>query len=35
MAIGAGATGITPGTLHGGWRAVATYIGVRAKPFSK
>jgi len=35
MAIGAGATGITPGTLHGGWRATATYIGVRAKPLSR
>jgi len=31
MAIGEGATGVSPGVLHGGWRPVATYFGVRAK----
>jgi hypothetical protein len=29
MAIGKGATGVSPGVLHGGWRPVATYFGVR------
>jgi exopolysaccharide biosynthesis protein len=32
MAIGEAARGVSPGVLYGGWRAVATHIGVRAKP---
>jgi len=32
MAIGAGARVAAPGVLYGGWRAVATYFGIRAKP---
>jgi len=35
MAIGAGAEGVSPGVLYGGWRAVATHIGVRARPRGK
>jgi hypothetical protein len=31
MAIGKGATGVSIGILHGGWRPVATYLGVRAR----
>jgi hypothetical protein len=34
MAIGAGATGITPGVLYGGRRAVATHVGVKARPLA-
>jgi hypothetical protein len=32
MTIGQGARGISPATLLGGWRPVATYFGVRARP---
>ena len=32
MAIGGGARHITPGVLYGGLRAVATHVGVRARP---
>jgi hypothetical protein len=32
MAIGQGARGIPPTTLLGGWRPVATYFGIRARP---
>lgn len=32
MAIGANARGVRPGVLFGGWRAVATFVGVRAQP---
>jgi hypothetical protein len=31
MAVGRGAAGIAPGVLHGGWRPVATFFGVRAR----
>jgi hypothetical protein len=31
MAIGRGAVGIEEGVLHGGWRPVATFFGVKAK----
>lgn len=31
MVIGEGARGLSPGVLYGGWRAVATHIGVRAR----
>ena len=34
MAIGEGARGTSPGTLLGGWRPVATYFGVRARPLA-
>jgi hypothetical protein len=32
MTLGAGATGVEPGTVLGGWRPVATQFGVRANP---
>ena len=32
MAIGKGAAGVPAGVLYGGWRPVATYFGVRARP---
>jgi Phosphodiester glycosidase len=32
MAIGKHAEGVPAGTLYGGWRPVATYLGVRAQP---
>jgi Phosphodiester glycosidase len=32
MAIGKGAAGVSAGVLYGGWRPVATYFGVRARP---
>jgi hypothetical protein len=32
MAIGNGAIGVAAGTVYGGWRPVATYFGVRARP---
>jgi hypothetical protein len=32
MAIGKGAAGVSAGVLYGGWRAVATFFGVRAQP---
>ena len=34
MAIGEGARGIAPGALFSGWRPVATYFGVRARPIA-
>jgi Phosphodiester glycosidase len=32
MAIGQGAKGVSPGIVYGGWRPVATHLGVRAQP---
>jgi hypothetical protein len=32
MAIGKDAAGVSAGVLYGGWRPVATYFGVRARP---
>lgn len=32
MAIGTGASGVRPGVVSGGWRPVATYVGIRARP---
>ena len=32
MAIAPQARGVRPGVIHGGWRPVATYFGVRARP---
>ena len=32
IAIGKGAAGVSAGTVYGGWRPVATYFGVRARP---
>ena len=34
MAIGEGANGILPGLVSGGWRPVATYLGVKAEPLA-
>ena len=34
IAIGKGAAGVSAGTVYGGWRPVATYFGVRARPRS-
>jgi hypothetical protein len=31
MVLGAGASGVRPGTLFAGWRPVATFFGVRAE----
>jgi hypothetical protein len=35
LAIGEGSQAIAPGILYGGWRPVATYFGVRARPVRK
>jgi Phosphodiester glycosidase len=35
MAIGEGAAGVQPGVLWGGWRPVATFFGVRARPIRR
>ena len=35
MAIGKGAIDVSAGVLYGGWRPVATYFGVRARPIGK
>jgi hypothetical protein len=35
IAIGAGARGVRPGVLIGGWRPLATYFGIRARPLSE
>jgi hypothetical protein len=32
MAIGGGAKGVSEGVVYGGWRPVATFFGVRARP---
>jgi hypothetical protein len=32
IALGKDAAGVRAGVLYGGWRPVATYFGVRAKP---
>jgi hypothetical protein len=32
MAMGKGAAGVSAGTVYGGWRPVATFFGVRARP---
>ena len=32
MAIGKGAAGVPAGVLYGGWRPVATHLGIRGQP---